>query len=139
MFEHPRLSRLLLVVEKNGKRRSKARQKRLRNHFSQFFAKVKIVASRAKNRQIFEFFAIVKHRFGKPPLSRELLGIAIARANPKTAFERELNSPSLRFRQIWPKVNGLASRSPEVTEVKKTVFEQNLSPRITFSFLYVRQ
>ena len=43
------------------------------------------------------FFAIVKHRFGKTPLSR---GTFIARENLKTEFERELNSPSLSFRQI---------------------------------------
>ena len=54
--EHPRLSRLLLVVEKNGKKRSKARQKGLRNYFSQFFAKVKIMAPRAKKWQNFRVF-----------------------------------------------------------------------------------
>ena len=34
----PRLSRLLLVVEKNEKKSSKARQKLLQNYFSRFFA-----------------------------------------------------------------------------------------------------
>ena len=46
--------------------------------------------------------------FRKPPLSREV-GI-IAKANPKTAFESELNSTSLKCRQIWHMVNGLACR-----------------------------
>ena len=48
-----------------------------------------------KNGKKLEFFAIVKHRLGKPPLSRKLC--IIARANPKTAFEREFNFSSLRF------------------------------------------
>ena len=48
--------------------------KMFRNYFSQFLAKVKIVASKTKKCQIFELFAIVEHCFGKPPLSRELLG-----------------------------------------------------------------
>ena len=69
----PRLSRLLLIVEKNEKQCSKAHQKWSRNYFSKFFAKVKIVAPMAKNGEIFEFFAIVKDRFGKPPVSLELL------------------------------------------------------------------
>ena len=38
VFEHPpRLSRLLRIVEQNGKRRSKAREKSFRNHFGHFF------------------------------------------------------------------------------------------------------
>ena len=49
VLEHISLSRLLLVVEKKGKQRSKARQKWLRNYFSQFFAKVKIVTPGPKN------------------------------------------------------------------------------------------
>ena len=62
---------------------------------------------RAKNGQTFEFFAIVKNRFGEISI---ISGTIIARENPKTAFERVLNSPSLGFRQISHKVNGLASR-----------------------------
>ena len=33
----------------------------------------------------------------------------IGTTNPKTAFERELNSPLPLWLQIWPKVNRLAS------------------------------
>ena len=60
MFEHPRLTRHLLVVEKNGNKRSKAREKRLHgnkrskarekllpNYFSHFFVQVEIVAPSA--------------------------------------------------------------------------------------------
>ena len=60
VFEHPppRLSPLLLVVEKNRKKRWKDRQKWLRNYFSEFFAKVKIVAPRAKKcKKILVFFS----------------------------------------------------------------------------------
>ena len=55
VFEYPRLFRLLLVVEK--KKRSKARQKLIRDYFSQFLAKVKIVVPRTKNGQIFRVFS----------------------------------------------------------------------------------
>ena len=42
----PRLSRLLCIVEQNGKRRSKAREKSFRNHFGHFLAQVKIEVTR---------------------------------------------------------------------------------------------
>ena len=135
LFEQPPSTRLLLVVEKNGRKHSKARQKWLRNYFSDFFfAKVKIVAPRAKKLQNFRVFRDCQTSFRKTSI---ISGTIIPRANPKTAFERKLHSPSLVFRQIWPEVNGLAS-NPEDTEVKKAVFERTLSPLITFSFLYVQ-
>ena len=62
---NPRLSRLLLVVEKNGKKRSKARQKWLRNYFNHFFAKVKIVASRAKKWPNFRVYRDCQTSFRK--------------------------------------------------------------------------
>ena len=65
--------------------------------FSQFFAYVNIVAPRAKNGQIFAFFAIVKHRYGKTLI---ISGTIIARTNPKTTFERELNLETDDCRQI---------------------------------------
>ena len=92
----PRLSRLLLVVEKNGKNRSKSLQKLLRNYFSQFLAKVKILDPRAKKWSNFRVSRDCQTSFRKTSI---ISGTVIARANPKSAFERELNFPSLRFRQ----------------------------------------
>ena len=42
VFEHPRLSRLLRIVEQNGKQRSKAREKSFRNHFGHFWLRSKL-------------------------------------------------------------------------------------------------
>ena len=44
----PRLSRLLRIVEQNGRRRSKAREKSFRNHFGHFLAQVKIEVTRGR-------------------------------------------------------------------------------------------
>ena len=49
----PRLSRLLRIVEQNGKRRSKAREKSFRNHFGHFLAQVKIDVTRGQKSKIF--------------------------------------------------------------------------------------
>ena len=54
VFEPPRLSRLVRIVEQNGKRRSKAREKSFRNHFSHFLAQVKIEVPRGQNSKIFQ-------------------------------------------------------------------------------------
>ena len=57
VFEHPpppRLSRLLRIVEQNGKQRSKAREKSFRNHFGHFLAQVKIEVTRGQNSKIFQ-------------------------------------------------------------------------------------
>ena len=57
----PRLSRLLRVVEQNGKRCSKAREKSFRNHFGHFLAQVKIEVTRGQNSKIFQnSFWIIK-------------------------------------------------------------------------------
>ena len=50
----PRLSRLLRIVEQNGKGRSKAREKSFRNHFGHFLAQVKIEVTRGQNSKIFQ-------------------------------------------------------------------------------------
>ena len=50
----PRLSRLLRIVEQNGKRRSKAREQSFRNHFGHLLAQVKIEATRSQNSKIFQ-------------------------------------------------------------------------------------
>ena len=50
----PRLSRLLRIVEQNGKRRSKARKTSFRNHFGHFLAQVKIEVTRGQNSKIFK-------------------------------------------------------------------------------------
>ena len=50
----PRLSRLLRIVEQNGKRRSKAREKSFRNHFGHFLAQVKNEVTRGQNSKIFQ-------------------------------------------------------------------------------------
>ena len=50
----PRLSRLLRIVEQNGKQRSKAREKSFRNHFGHFLAEVKIEVTRGQNSKIFQ-------------------------------------------------------------------------------------
>ena len=49
-----RLSRLLRIVEQNGKRCSKAREKSFRNHFGHFLAQVKIEVTRGQNSKIFQ-------------------------------------------------------------------------------------
>ena len=49
-----RLSRLLRIVEQNGKRRSKAREKSFRNHFGHFLAQFKIEVTRSQNSKIFQ-------------------------------------------------------------------------------------
>ena len=56
VFEHPppRLSRPLRIVEQNGKRRSKAREKSFRNHIGNFLAQVKIEVTRGQNSKIFQ-------------------------------------------------------------------------------------
>ena len=50
----PCLSRLLRIVEQNGKRRSKAREKSFRNHFGHFLAQVKIEVTRGQISKIFQ-------------------------------------------------------------------------------------
>ena len=60
----------------------------------------------------------------------------IAMTNPKTAFERELYSPSQYRRQIQPKVNSLASRGHWS---QKSCFWVKSFAANTFSFLYVQQ
>ena len=49
----PHLSRLLCIVDQNGKRRSKAREKSFRNHFVHFLAQVKNEVTRGQNSKIF--------------------------------------------------------------------------------------
>ena len=56
----PRLSRLQRIVEQNGKRRSKAREKSFRNHFGHFLAQVKIEVTRGQNS-----FKKIKTVFGR--------------------------------------------------------------------------
>ena len=54
-FERPPpWSRLMVVVEKNERHRSKAREKSFRNHFGHFWAQVKIGVSRGQNSKIFQ-------------------------------------------------------------------------------------
>ena len=50
----PRLSRLLCIVEQNGKHRSKAREKLFRNNFGHFLPQVKIEVTRGQNSKIFQ-------------------------------------------------------------------------------------
>ena len=106
VFEHPRLSPLLSVAEKN----EKSVRKLVKNDYEtisvNFSLRSKLWPSGQKMTK-FSFFPDCQTLFRKTSI---ILGTIIARANPKTAFERELNSPSLRFSQIWPKVNSLASR-----------------------------
>ena len=47
-------SRLLVAVEKNKRKRSKAREKSFRNHFGHFLAQVKIEVTRGQNSKIFQ-------------------------------------------------------------------------------------
>ena len=54
VWTSPRLSRLLRIVEQNGERRSKAREKSFRNHFGHFLAQVKIEVTRGQNSKIFQ-------------------------------------------------------------------------------------
>ena len=50
----PRLSRLLRIVDQNGKRRSKAREKSFRNHYGHFLAQVKIEVTSGQDSKIFQ-------------------------------------------------------------------------------------
>ena len=54
--EHPRLTRIILVVEKNGKKRSKAREKWLRYYLSIFSLRSKLWPPGSKYCQFFSFF-----------------------------------------------------------------------------------
>jgi hypothetical protein len=103
----PRLTSKLRGLETSGKRHSKDRRKTAWVYFGYFFAPVKIVASRGQKLQNFLVFREWRTSLRKTSIISETI---IDRANPKTAFERELNSPSQYCRQIWPKVNRLASR-----------------------------
>ena len=68
----PRLSRLLLVAEKNGKSIWKLVKNDYETISAKFLLRSKLWTSGAKNSQNFEFcFASVEQHFGKPPLSRE--------------------------------------------------------------------
>ena len=70
----PRLSRLLLVVEKNGKSVRKLVENDNETISVNFSLMSKLWPPGSTNGKIFKFFfAIVKHRLRKPPLSRELL------------------------------------------------------------------
>ena len=80
----PLLTRLLRIVEENGKKRSKARQKPLRNYFSHFLAQVKIEASRGEKSQNFPKFSEKRTLLRKTSIAS---GPMIARENPKNALE----------------------------------------------------
>ena len=72
-LDAPLLTRLLRIVEENGKKRSKARQKPLRNYFSHFFLlRSKLRPPGAKKAKIFRNFRKSEHCFGKPQLPRDL-------------------------------------------------------------------
>ena len=100
MFEHlpPPLSRLLLVVEKNEKKNIR---KLVKNNYEtisvNFSLRSKLWPPAPKNGHIFEFSRDCQTLFRKTSF---ISGTTIARANPKTAFQKELNSPSPRLRQI---------------------------------------
>ena len=74
VFEHPPSISAPIGRWEKRKKRSKARQKMITNIFQSIFRLIQNCGPQAgpKSGQIFEFFAIVKHRFGKPPLSQEL-------------------------------------------------------------------
>ena len=110
VFEHLlRLSRLLLVIEKNGK----SVRKLAKNDYETIsinFSLMSKLWTPGPKWQNFRVFCDCQTSFRKTP---KISGTVIARANPKTAFETGLNSTSPGYRQIWHKVNGLASRSPK--------------------------
>ena len=72
-FEHPRLSRLLLVVEKNGKSVRKLVKNDYETISVNFFASQNCGPQGQQMTKFSSFFAFVKHRFGKALLSRERL------------------------------------------------------------------
>ena len=86
----PRLSRILLVVEKNGKKSLKAREKGLRNYFSQIFAQVKIVVSRGQKYPKFRVFRDCRTSFRKISIISVHI---IATANPKTSNRKRIKLP----------------------------------------------
>ena len=62
----PHLTRLLGVLARNGKKRSKARQKSFRNYISQFFAKVNIEVTRGHQRSKDpNVFSLITFELGK--------------------------------------------------------------------------
>ena len=85
-FEHPRLSRLLLVVEKNGKKTFESSSKIITKLFQSIFH---LSQNWAKKWPNFRAFRDCQTSFRKTSI---ISGTIIARANPKTAFGRELNS-----------------------------------------------
>ena len=129
-FEH--LSRLLLVVEKNGNNVRKLVKNDYETISVNFSLKSKLwpPGSKWPNCRIFHD---CQTSFRKTSI---ISGTIMARENPKTAFERELNSSSLGFRQIWPKVNGLASRGHRS---QKSCFWAKSLTANNFFILYVQQ
>ena len=85
--EHPLSISVPIGRTEKRKKRSKARQKWLRNNFNPMIAQVKIVASRGQKCPNFRAFRDWRITFRK---TSNIPGII--RANLKTAFERELNS-----------------------------------------------
>ena len=100
VFERPPLTRLPGNGETNGKQRSKARQKSLRNYFGQFFAQVKNEVTRGHQRSKFRKSGFLSG------ISVIISGTMIARKKPKKAFDSSGRAPVTFFRQIGAQVNG---------------------------------
>ena len=103
----PQITRKLRKIATSGKRRSIGRGNFYKKYLDHFSLTSKLWPPGAKNCKIFEFFRDSRTSLRK---TSNISGTIRDRANRKTAFERELNSASVTCRQIWPKVNRLASR-----------------------------
>ena len=104
----PRLTKKLRGLERRGKSNRKLIKNTVETISAPFFAKVKIVASRGQKCRKFRVLRDCQTSRRKTSMISETIR---AKTNPKTAFERELNSSSHYWPQIWPKVNSLATRS----------------------------
>ena len=103
----PLLSRLLIVVARSGKKRSKARRKSWRNYFGQFSPQVKNEVTRGQNRSNFRKFSGIRTCGQTSACSS---GTMTARDNLQKRIDSSWNALSLMCPQIWPQVNSLGSR-----------------------------
>ena len=106
----PRRSRKLSSVARSGKRHSKAWEKVYRKYLSHFIAKVKNDDTRGHQRSN---FTVVRLRPTFPDTWRRNSWTVRVRTERKKAFDSPFTDLSVVCSQIWPQVNGLASRGHE--------------------------
>ena len=110
----PPLTQKLGKLENRAIRRSTALSEPVRSHFGHFFAQMNIEVSRGHQRSNFRKMMVLS---GMPAI---ISGTIIATPNPKKQ-KIALETLSLRWRKISPKINRLSVRS-EVTKDQKRHF-----------------